>query len=259
MDGNTAKLPNVCFSHHGFIDIHTHILPGFDDGAKNMADSLSLARIYQSLGIATVIATPHFLPGTAWAPTSAQVLAAVADLNTELHRNHIALNILPGLEIAYHRKMEERILANMLLALGDSGHYLVEPSFQGEQGELLSSIGSLLNQGINIILAHPERTEGFQKSPRTLSRYIDQGLKIQINSGSLLGNFGEQCKKTAELLVQENLFHFFASDAHDTAKRAPLNSVEWQRLRATAQGAKLLSICKCNLEKLFDAAGSSRH
>ena len=248
-------MPNA---REGFLDIHTHILPGLDDGPKTLEESLALARIYQATGITTIVATPHFLPGTAWAPAATRVLEGVAALNSELGQRGLDLTVLPGMEIAHHKKMAERILAGTLLPLGNSGHYLVEPSFQGEQDELLSCLGSLLDQGIKIILAHPERAEGFQKSPKALSRHVARGLKIQVNSGSLLGHFGEKSRRTAELFAQENMLHLIASDAHDAARRSPLGLAEWRQVQALPGGADILSTCRRTLHELFAAASPSQ-
>lgn len=236
-----------------FLDMHTHILPGLDDGPKDLAGSLALARMYEKAGIRKIVATPHFLPGTAWAPTKERVLECVKKFCCELGQSGIELQVLPGMEIAYHKKVEERILARTLLPLGNSDFYLIEPSFQGEQEGLLSSVGSLLDRGVKIILAHPERVEAFQETPRLLGKYVALGLKIQVNAGSLLGYFGEKTRRTAELLHRENYLHLIASDAHDHVKRAPLNAAEWQRLLELPGGDLLISSCNRFIVQTFGA------
>jgi protein-tyrosine phosphatase len=241
----------MIFHRNEFIDIHTHILPGLDDGPQDMAGSIAIARCYEEAGIKMVVATPHFLPGTAWASEKELVLRSVQELQTCLDHADIDLKVVAGMEIAHHKKLEERILANLLLPLGDSGYFLIEPAFQGEQDGLLTSLQSLLNKGQKLILAHPERVEAFQRMPGTLGKLVEQGLRIQVNTGSLLGYFGKMSKDTAEWLRKRNCIHFIASDAHDHSRRAPLGATEWETLLASPGGEHLLCSCNKNLAGIF--------
>lgn len=245
----------MMFHRNEFIDIHTHILPGLDDGPRDMAGSMAIARCYQKAGIKMVVATPHFLPGTAWASDKDKVLRSVQELQISLDRAAIALKVVAGMEIAYHKKLEERILANIVLPLGISEYFLIEPSFQGEQEDLLVSLQTLLNKGHKLILAHPERAEAFQRRPEMLGNLVKQGLRIQVNTGSLLGYFGKKSQDTAELLRQGNNIHFIASDAHDHEKRAPLDASEWETLSECPGGKELLITCNKHLAAIFPLDG----
>ncbi len=234
-----------------FIDIHTHILPGLDDGPEDIEGSLAFARCYVQTGIKTVIATPHFLPGTAWAATKEKVLESVRTLQMHLDDENIDLKVEPGMEIAFHKKLEERILAGSLLPLADSGFFLIEPSFHGELDSLVVTLESLLKKNQKLILAHPERVVDFQLRPQLLERLVVQGLLIQVNTGSLLGYFGEKSRETAELLRQKSCLHFIASDAHNHHKRTPLNEDEWKKIFECRGGEDMLSFCIRNIaEKL---------
>lgn len=241
----------MIFYLNDFVDIHTHILPGLDDGPKDIAGSIAIARCYEKAGIKVIVATPHFLPGTAWAAAKERVLESVQALQANFDQAKIDLKVIPGMEIAYHKKLEERILADLVLPLGQSRYFLIEPSFQGEQEGLLACLLSLLNKGQKLILAHPERADFFQQMPQVLKKFVDLGLRIQVNAGSLLGYFGEKSKATAELLRQYNCIHFIASDAHDHSKRGPLNTSEWESLLACPGGEELLSLCNNNITEIF--------
>ena len=234
-----------------FVDIHTHILPGLDDGPKNIEESLALARCFVRTGIKIVIATPHFLPGTAWASSKEKVLEAVQALQMSLDKEKINLKVEAGMEIAFHKRLEERLLSGDLLSLWDSGFFLIEPSFHGEQEGMLSSLESLLRRGEKLILAHPERVDNFQQKPELLERLVGQGLLIQVNMGSLLGYFGAKSQETAELLSQNNWLHFIASDAHNHDKRAPLNEDEWAAFLGRPEGEDIFSSCTSNIAKQF--------
>ncbi len=233
-----------------FIDIHSHILPGLDDGARDMAESLEFARCYERTGIKRVIATPHFLPGTAWTAGKDIVRQSVRDLQASLDRHNIDLQVFPGMEIAFHKRLEERLCTDSFLPLGESGYYLIEPSFQNEQDLLLASLTSLLTMGKKIILAHPERIVSLHNQLDALADLVKLGLLIQVNAGSLLGCFGPESLNAANRFYQKHCLHFIASDAHNLTKRAPINAEEWRRISALQNG-EILSICKNNSAGIF--------
>ena len=237
-----------------FIDIHTHILPGIDDGPKDMAGSIELARSYERTGITRLFATPHFLPGTAWSADREKVLQLVADLQSALDREHIDLQILPGMEIAYHSKMVDRVFSGQVLSLGDSGYFLVEPPFYEVVDDLYESLMYLLEHGIKLIIAHPERVGMFQQRPDLIQKLVRAGARTQVNSGSLLGYFGKACKAFALDLWDDRLLHHIASDAHDHMIRAPLADTQWEGLRNLSDGEQLLARCSRNNRELADRA-----
>jgi protein-tyrosine phosphatase len=243
------------FQLTSYIDIHTHILPGLDDGAKDIKESIALARLFQQSGITKVVATPHFLPATSWSATKEMVLESVQTVQTSLDNEGIELKILPGMEIGFHKKLAERILANSLLPLGESGYYLIEPSFHGEQDIFLEQLSSLLKQGKKMVVAHPERVDGFEKIDafEGLAGLVGRGLLIQVNGGSLLGKFGKKSKSMAKELQKRNCIHFVASDAHDCNRRTPLDSTDWENLAAIEGGEALLAACNENVTKVFSS------
>ncbi|MCB2173655.1 protein tyrosine phosphatase [bacterium] len=239
-----------------FIDMHCHILPGVDDGPADLAQSTILARKYAQSGVKAVVATPHFLPGTSWATPAKKVLRQVNELQHHLNQQSIPLRILPGMEIAFHRKLEQRLKAGELLPLADSPYYLIEPAFQGDQGECVALLTALQQDGFHFILAHPERIEGFQRSPHLLSQLAEQGVLLQVNTGSLLGRFGATSKSIAHGLKDQDHLHFLASDAHDAARRGPLTATDWQEIHDLPGGPELLHRCCQNSVRLIDATGS---
>ncbi len=241
----------MTFSFVDFVDMHTHILPGLDDGSKDMAESLSMARCYESAGVKTLVATPHFIPGTAWATPRERVLEAVQVLQAELDKANIDLTVLPGMEIAYHRKLEERLLAERVLPLGRSGYYLIEPSLHGGQEELLMCLRSLLDKGHKLILAHPERVDFFQRTPQVLQELVDSGLRIQVTAGSLLGQFGARSRTAGEVLRQDRCIHLIASDAHDSVRRRPLGAAEWEHFLAAPGCKELMISVNRNISEIF--------
>ncbi len=238
------------FERKSFIDIHTHILPGLDDGAKDMAESLELARCYQQAGVKKVVATPHFLPGTSWSAGREKVLDTVQALQAQLDGLSMDLEIIPGMEIGYHKKMADRIAAGLLLPLGESDYYLIEPSFHGDQDIFLDHLSGILREGHKLIVAHPERIEGLQQTDR-LIKLVEHGLLLQINAGSLLGSFGRKSQDVARELFSKGCGHFIASDTHDTRKRPPFDEHVFEKLLAIHDGPSMLAACNANLNRIF--------
>ena len=220
---------NAVFSD--FVDIHTHILPGLDDGPKSIDGSIAIARCYQNAGIKRIVATPHFIPGTAWAADSFTVLDRARTLQAVIDNYEIDLQIIPGMEIAYHSRLVERISSERVLPLGNSKHFLIEPPLSGIDETLIENLIILLNKDIQIIIAHPERVEIFQKKRVFLDKLVSCGAKLQVNSGSLLGHFGRTAFNMALDLFQKDQLHFFASDTHDHTDRKPLDRIEWKSYR----------------------------
>ena len=233
-----------------FIDIHTHILPGIDDGPRDMAGSVKFARAYERSGISTVFATPHYIPGTAWSTDNGTVLQLISDLQAILDAEQIKLRILPGMEIAYHKKMVERICSGQVLALGESSYFLIEPPLHDIADDFHKSLMYLLEQEVKLIIAHPERVAIFQKRPMLIEKLVMSGARTQISTGSLLGHFGDVSKQLALDLWQKNQLHYIASDAHNYNERTPMTQADWESIRNLPDGEHLLHFCSRNSGEL---------
>ncbi|WP_405461128.1 tyrosine-protein phosphatase [Paenibacillus sp. HJGM_3] len=195
------------------IDIHTHILPGVDDGAETLEDSLRLARAAVEDGIHTVIATPHHANGK-YTNSAADILPRVRALNEELIRADIPLTVLPGQEIRLTNQFFEEWESGTLQGLHESSYILIEfpsghipldtPAFIYEL--------SLLN--LQAIIAHPERNAEIASKPDLLQELIEKGALAQVTSHSLNGSFGSKIQQVALQLCRRNLVHFVSTDAH---------------------------------------------
>ncbi len=126
-------------------------------------------------GISTVFATPHYIPGTAWSADKETVLQLISDLQATLDAEQIKLQILPGMEIAYHKKMVERICSGQVLALGESNYFLIEPPLHDMTDDFYKSLMYLLKQEVKLIIAHPERVAIFHKRPNLLEELVSSG------------------------------------------------------------------------------------
>jgi len=206
------------------IDMHSHVLPGIDDGPSTPEGSLEMLRAAEAAGIATMTATPHVSgryrndPGT--------IAAALEQLRDALGADAPAVEIVLGAEVAVTRiaELDPETLAG--LRLGDGPWLLVEPPFSDRVGGIDAAIAEVHRLGHRVLLAHPERCPAFHRDPRLLESLIDGGVLTSLTSGSLVGRFGSPAKKLGLALLDAGLAHNVASDAHDAVNRPPSISAE---------------------------------
>jgi protein-tyrosine phosphatase len=195
------------------IDLHAHLLPGVDDGASTWEESLAIARTAAEDGITMVAATPHVRDD--YDTAAATMEGLVARLRLELERHGVPLQVRPGGEVALDRL---RVLAGHELrrfGLGGNPRYLlVEFPYYGWPLALDRDIEALLAQGITPVLAHPERNADVQLAPERLRRAVEAGALVQLTAASFAGRMGARCRETALDLLERQLAHVLASDAH---------------------------------------------
>lgn len=201
------------------IDLHCHILPGIDDGAAALEDSLALAEAFVREGIETVAATPHLSPDYPTPPET--IPRAVAEVREAIDRAGIPLAVVGGAEIAFPSLPGLATEALRGLTLGGADTLLLESPY-GAGGALLEeAVFDLQVRGFRVLLAHPERSPPFQERPERLAALVEHGALCSVNAGSMRGRFGERVRRTAIELFSKGLVHDVASDAHDVRTRAP--------------------------------------
>jgi protein-tyrosine phosphatase len=208
------------------IDIHSHVLPGIDDGPADIEGSLALARAAVDQGTGTLVATPHV---SSRYPNDADTIAGLAQLVAErLEAEGIALELLAGAEIAVTRVAEIEPSQLHRLGLGGGPWLLVEPPFTSVVAGLDSIVRDLLRRGHRVLLAHPERCPAFRRDPRMLESLVRDGVLTSITAGSLTGRFGSEVRRFAQRLMEAEVVHNVASDAHDDSGRPPSIAEELQ-------------------------------
>ncbi|MCA0985136.1 tyrosine protein phosphatase [Halobacillus yeomjeoni] len=201
------------------IDLHSHILPGIDDGAQTLEESLMMARAAVKEGINQIVATPHHLT-TRYTNTKASIIKQVEDFNEHLKQEGIPLEVLPGQEARLSADFWEAYRQGEILPVnGDSGYLFIELPNMDVPGYTERVIFDLQKEGFKPIIVHPERNQVLQKQPDLLFRMVRNGAFTQVTAASLIGKFGKDAKKFAFQLIKSNLTHLVASDAHDTKKR----------------------------------------
>ena len=212
------------------IDLHTHILPGVDDGVKTMDDAVAFARMAAEDGIKTIVATPHYREGF-YLNTRADVIAGVAAVNERLKSEGIAVSVLPGAEVHVSADIIERIKTGDAPTLGDNGRtVLFELSMSQYPLDLENLVFRMRVAGLQVLFAHPERIRYFQDDVSRYESVVRLGSFGQITSGSVNGTFGPDVAAFSEEIARKGLVHVVASDAHNTRGRPPILSAAVDRL-----------------------------
>jgi protein-tyrosine phosphatase len=200
------------------IDIHTHILPGLDDGAANWDDTLNMARAAVAEGITTIIATPHHANGH-YTNRAVEVTEHTLHINELLIEAGVPVTIMPGQEIRVHDDLLEAWYREELLPLAGSNYVLIEMPSSHIPREMYELIHELHIMKLKPIIAHPERNAEIVKHPERLTEMVEAGVYAQVTTHSLLGGFGRQIEQSTWSLCRSGLIHVVSSDAHHLERR----------------------------------------
>lgn len=201
------------------IDIHSHILPGVDDGANSLEDSLSMAKQAIAEGIHSIMATPHHQNGK-FNNYKDHIIQQVNELNRQFQHHNINLTVLPGQESRIHGELINGYVNGEILTLNGNGKYLFV-EFPSNQIPRYSKqlFFDIQSQGLTPIIVHPERNSKIIENPDLLYEFVTQGALTQVTAGSITGRFGKKIKKFSSDLIKFNLTHVIASDAHNVSGR----------------------------------------
>lgn len=200
------------------IDIHCHILPGLDDGAKDTAHSLEMARTAGQEGITAIVATPHHMNGT-YKNEKAAIEQSVGLLNAQLEQEGINVNIYAGQEVRLYGELLEDYQSNKLVTVNHSAHMLVEFPSSSIPAFAEQLLFDMQLKGITPIIVHPERNAAIAENPDLLYKLIQNGALSQVTAASVNGLFGKKAKALSLQLIEANLTHFIATDAHNITTR----------------------------------------
>jgi len=206
----------------GFVDIHAHVLPGLDDGARTWEESLEFCRIAAKDGVVLTVATPHVRPDR-WPNTPGVIREALSRLREALEAEGLDHRLEYGAEVHLQPELGRLVNEGAVPTYADKGRHLllelpnVFPEYAAEE-----AVESLRAGGVTAIIAHPERCETLVNRPDLMYRLVRSGALGQVTGVSLDGTFGARAKQAARLFVRCNLIHFLASDAHSTRRRRPV-------------------------------------
>ncbi len=203
------------------IDLHCHILPGIDDGAKDLTVSLQMARAFVADGVKVVACTPHILPGL-FHNTGPQIRAAVASLQEVLNQEGLPLRLVSGADAHIVQDFVPGLKTGHILSLADTRYVLVEPPHHVAPPKIEEFFFSILVAGYVPILTHPERLTWIDSEYKTFKDLVRSGAWMQITAGSLTGSFGRRPRYWAEKMLDDGCVHILATDAHNEVSRPPI-------------------------------------
>ena len=214
------------------IDLHNHLLPGIDDGAKKVEETLEFLRRAARDGVKTVVATPHMKPGV-YDNKRETILERVA-LVREAARGDEAeqVTLLPGAEVYFTADVVARARSGQLMTYGDGGRYLLlELPYQQIPMQVDDTIFQLRLLGITPVMAHPERVAYYLEGIDRVAASVRLGALTQVTANSLTGRFGDKAREFAQAMLRRDLVHILCTDAHDVKHRPPVLS---EGMRAAA-------------------------
>ena len=194
------------------VDMHSHILPGIDDGAPTVKESVMMAHKFLELGFTKLIATPHIMADY-YRNTPDTIHKALDILREEFHQKKINLTLDAAAEYYLDETFENKLNKRELLTMGDN-YLLFELSYINYPNNLKEIIQKMNDKGYKPILAHPERYPYFYNSIDNYYQAKEYGCYFQLNTLSLSGYYSKQTQKVAEDLVDNNLIDFIGSDMH---------------------------------------------
>lgn len=213
------------------IDLHSHILPGVDDGAQTLEDSLEMARKAISQGITHLMCTPHHNNGKYNNPAD-KIIQDVAALQSELDQRGLDLTLLEGQEVRLTEYLLTAIKREEILFTDlDNTYLLIE--FPTNEIPIYAEqvFYHLLSQGHVPVIVHPERNAVFREEPNRLVSFLEMGTLTQLTAPSIVGIFGSEIQKTARLMLEHQMLYMVASDAHNLRHRTFLMKEAYEEIQ----------------------------
>ncbi len=204
-----------------YLDFHTHILPGVDDGSPDMEVTKRMLRMSYEQGVRTILTTPHSYPGRK--PQDNEFVRELCSkVNEEANNIDKEFRVLTGNEILYRESLLSELASGHILTLADSRYLLVE-FLPGEHFRRINEgLRQLIQEGYYPVIAHVEKVGCLIENPERVKELVEMGCYMQANCEDFLGGIFNHQSKTLRGLMEENLIHFLGSDCHDEINRPPM-------------------------------------
>ncbi len=203
-----------------FIDIHSHILPALDDGARTTEQAVNMLKLAEEQGIRHIIATPHNMPGKGCPPYTV-VQEKVNRLQKICEEEGIGIQIGVGTEYFFREEVLELLEKEEIISLNGSEYVLVEFDPSVEKRYFRNALRNVLANGYRPVIAHIERYVNIVNDLIFVDEVKKMGALIQVNAASVVGENGRQSKTLVKKLLKEHLVDFVATDAHSDGRRGP--------------------------------------
>ena len=204
----------------GYIDVHCHVIPHIDDGARTTSQALRMIGIAYKNGIRTMVATPHY-EVSRYDNNIEKIIKYYNKVKMLAKEKYPDFNIFLGNEVFYSYGVIDGLHEKRIFTLGETDYVLVEFSPNDSLEHIEKSLYELINGGYRPILAHVERYENVIKNHRNTERLVEMGVYIQTNVSTLAGKSGHRIRGKVLKLIKRDLIHFIGTDAHSDGRRAP--------------------------------------
>ena len=194
-------------------DVHSHFIPGIDDGSQNLEQSMEMLRAMHELGYRKVITTPHSM-ADGYRNSPAIILGGLEKLRREVEAQGLSIEVDAAAEYYLDHDLERKVLDGEVLTFGDR-LLLFELPFLSEPSILLTLIFQMQTQGYKPVLAHPERYSFWYNDFSKYERLKDRGVLFQLNLIALSGAYGPKAKEIAERLIDAGAYELIGSDCHN--------------------------------------------
>lgn len=206
---------------NGFADLHTHILPGIDDGAPDLETAREMVRIAWENGTRILFLTPHYR-GVYKKNTPAFLREKFEKFRQIIAQEYPEMKLYLGQEVHHQTEVPERLSQGQILTLCDSDYVLLEFRSGSLRSQILSAVTEMVRYGYTPIIAHAERYEAFRTDPSLADEVLDLGALIQLNADSVMGKHGFRVKHFCHKMLKTQSAQFIGSDAHETGRRTPI-------------------------------------
>lgn len=232
------------------IDIHTHVIPGVDDGPQSWGEAIEMCRMAWEDGTKVMVATPHAYNGL-YGQEGQDISEEIVVLKHKLKACGIGLEILRGAEIHSRPDLPEILERMPTLTLNSSGNYfLLEFPHTFIPPNVEQLIFQLTLKGFIPIIAHPERNMQVQRDVSLIEALIEKGALCQVTAMSISGHFGQRASKCVEELLQSEFVHLVASDAHSVENRPPVLSEAYRVVEKKMGNKKAKELFELNPGKI---------
>ncbi len=204
-------------------DMHSHLLPGIDDGSPNVESSIAYIKGMMEMGYKKFITTPHIYPDL-YPNTRETISAAHQLLVQKLKEEQIDVEITAAAEYFIDDIFPDRLINKEPLLTLQKNHVLVEISFMSPPSDLAETLFSMIVNGYQPVIAHPERYSFYHQKKETYHRFKDQGCMLQVNLLSLSGYYGKSAQDVAQYLIKEKLVEYIGTDLHHERHLAALGN-----------------------------------
>lgn len=196
------------------IDIHSHILPGIDDGSKSFEESMNIIKKAVDANVTDLILTPHYMLGSDYTTNNVAKRKLVTKLKREVKKQKLPINLYLGNEVFVENDMHNLKRNGEIATLNNSKYLLFELPLNYKYNGIDDVLFELGCKGYRPIIAHPERYSFLKENPSLITELIDKGALFQSNLGSFLGTYGKKTREIAILFLKHHAITFIGSDIH---------------------------------------------